>query len=54
VPLDEFADETWTLMRGEEELDEILVKVMRDRFGAVEDDKRKSYDMLVAMMRKMA
>lgn len=54
MALNEFADETWELLRGEEELDEVIVKLTRDRFGAVETEKRKMFNMMVGMMRKMA
>ena len=52
VPLEAFADETWGLMRGDEELEEIMIAQMKENFGSVEDEKRKIFnDMSMRMKR---
>lgn len=52
VPLKEYADETWALMRGDEELDEIMIAQMKEKFGAVEDQKREIFHAMSAMMKR--
>ena len=59
VPLDEYTDETWELLREETSVavengrdpDEIWIKLMRDRFGDVEAKKKTAFDRLVKMLR---
>ncbi|KAB5554370.1 short chain dehydrogenase [Coniochaeta sp. 2T2.1] len=52
VPLTAYADETWSLMRGDEELDEIMIAQMKETFGTVEDRKREIFhDMNMRMKR---
>jgi short-subunit dehydrogenase involved in D-alanine esterification of teichoic acids len=52
VPLKAFADETWSLMRGDENLEEIMIAQMKENFGDVEDKKRRIFhDMGMRMKR---
>lgn len=52
VPLEAYADETWSLMRSDEALDEIIIEQMKGMFGSVEDQKRKVFhDMNLRMKR---
>lgn len=43
VPLKDFADETWGLMRSGEDLDEIMIAQMKENFGHLDDGKRKLF-----------
>lgn len=52
VPLKQYADETWDLMRGEDDLDEIMIAQMKERFGSVEDQKRQVFHAMNMMMKK--
>ncbi|OIW23506.1 NAD(P)-binding protein [Coniochaeta ligniaria NRRL 30616] len=52
VPLKEYTDETWALMRSDEDLDEILIEQMKPTFGNTEDQKRKVFHDMNSMIRK--
>ncbi|UPL03866.1 hypothetical protein LCI18_014800 [Fusarium solani-melongenae] len=54
VPLKEFADETWELMTAEEITpnDEIIIKLVRERWGAIEKEKRDMFRVFENMLRK--
>ncbi|KAM6508110.1 hypothetical protein FALCPG4_017998 [Fusarium falciforme] len=55
VPLEEFSDETWSLLKSEEGTpdDEIAIKLVRDRWGGIEATKRTAFHDFEAMFRKM-
>ncbi|KAH7311347.1 hypothetical protein B0I35DRAFT_377444 [Stachybotrys elegans] len=52
LPLDEFTDETWNLLKAKDiSDDEIKVKVLMDRAGEIETSKKEAFHMLEAMFR---
>jgi short-subunit dehydrogenase involved in D-alanine esterification of teichoic acids len=51
LPLDAYTDETWGLMTKDEELDEIVVQEIHDRFGAVDVERKKLFKRMAEMMR---
>jgi len=53
VPLVEYADETWAALAGDEVQDEIMFSQARDRWGHIETEKKKGYEAMLAMMKKM-
>jgi short-subunit dehydrogenase involved in D-alanine esterification of teichoic acids len=52
VPLKEYADETWALMGSDDDLDEIMIAQVKERFGRVEDQKKQIFHAMNMMMRK--
>ncbi|CAM1507758.1 Fc.00g046060.m01.CDS01 [Cosmosporella sp. VM-42] len=55
-PLDEFADETWSLLTAEENLpnEEVTIKLVRDRWEGIDAMKREAFEGFEAMFRKRA
>ncbi len=51
LPLEPYADETWAALQGDQ--DEILATVAKQRFGHVEDEKRKVFVTTMDFMKKM-
>lgn len=50
LPLDAFTDETWGLMKQDEELDEVVVKEIQDRFAGVDDKRKVMFRKMLEMM----
>jgi short-subunit dehydrogenase involved in D-alanine esterification of teichoic acids len=51
MPLDAFTDETWDLMRSEDNLDEIMVSEVRKNFEHMEDQKRETFRSVMQRMK---
>ncbi|KAK0652482.1 hypothetical protein B0T16DRAFT_426961 [Cercophora newfieldiana] len=52
IELEWFADETWADLVGEEEMDEVIHSVQRDRLVAVEKGRRAAFEGFIGMMRE--
>ncbi|KAK1770775.1 short chain dehydrogenase [Phialemonium atrogriseum] len=52
LPLQAFADETWALLAADEELDEVVVTAVRDRFSGIEVEKRKGFELMKSLLGK--
>lgn len=52
LPLDEYTDETWGLMKAEEEHEEVVVKALTERFGGVDDKRKVMFKKMAEMMNK--
>lgn len=52
VPLNIYTDETWGLMRSDEDLDEIMIAQMKETFGSVDDQKRKVFNDMNMRLRQ--
>jgi short-subunit dehydrogenase involved in D-alanine esterification of teichoic acids len=52
LPLEPYADETWSALQSEAELDEVMCAVQAERFGHIEDEKKKAFQGLIAVLGK--
>ncbi|KAH8896485.1 NAD(P)-binding protein [Thozetella sp. PMI_491] len=52
LPLEPYVDETWSALQGEADLDEVMCAVLLERFGHIEDEKKKAFQGLVAALAK--
>ena len=52
IPLDTYADETWADLTAEEEQDEIVHSVHRERLRPSEDVRREGFNTFVRVMRE--
>ena len=52
VPLDAFVNETWSLMRSDEDLDEIMIAQMKEKFGNLDDGRKEMFRAMATRLKR--